>query len=54
MFLDCERRYFVVQVYHQDLLDYWPRGDNTHVDPHSPPVILKLDNNRNKTTSALG
>ncbi|KAL3615077.1 putative hexosyltransferase muci70 [Castilleja foliolosa] len=44
MFLDCERRNFVVQGYHRDLLDHLPPDDNTH-------VILNDDDNLNKTIS---
>ncbi|KAL3624891.1 putative hexosyltransferase muci70 [Castilleja foliolosa] len=51
MFLDCERRNFVVQGYHRDLLDHRPLDDNTHVNPPSPPVIVNVDNNVNNTTS---
>ncbi|XP_051135845.1 probable hexosyltransferase MUCI70 [Andrographis paniculata] len=37
MFLDCERRNFVIQGYHRDLLERWP-------PPPPPPVIIPHEN----------
>ncbi|GFQ07121.1 hypothetical protein PHJA_002856200 [Phtheirospermum japonicum] len=43
MFLDCERRNFVIQGYHRDLLEHWspppPPGGVSNVHP-PPPVII--------------
>ncbi|KAL3627774.1 putative hexosyltransferase muci70 [Castilleja foliolosa] len=44
MFLDCERRNFVIQGYHRDLLEHWsppppPPGGVSNVHP-PPPVIV--------------
>ncbi|KZV51963.1 hypothetical protein F511_08573 [Dorcoceras hygrometricum] len=50
MFLDCERRNFVVQGYHRYVLEYWappppPLEVSIHVLP--PPSIAKENLNRN-------
>ncbi|XP_047950797.1 probable hexosyltransferase MUCI70 [Salvia hispanica] len=54
MFLDCERRNFVVQGYHRDVLARWspppPPVEIAHVYP--PPPIITI--NHNNGTSAAG
>ncbi|KAL0305735.1 UNVERIFIED_CONTAM: hypothetical protein Sradi_5990800 [Sesamum radiatum] len=52
MFLDCERRNFVVQGYHRDLLEHWsapapPDG------VHPPPPVSVMDESPNKTYPGL-
>ncbi|KAL2244454.1 uncharacterized protein LOC105175541 [Sesamum indicum] len=52
MFLDCERRNFVVQGYHRDLLEHWsapapPDG------VHPPPPITLMDESPKKTYPGL-
>ncbi|KAL0442756.1 UNVERIFIED_CONTAM: hypothetical protein Slati_1998300 [Sesamum latifolium] len=52
MFLDCERRNFVVQGYHRDLLEHWsapapPDG------VHPPPPVTVMDESPNKTYPGL-
>ncbi|KAH6795417.1 hypothetical protein C2S51_036403 [Perilla frutescens var. frutescens] len=48
MFLDCERRNFVVQGYHRDLLEHWSPppvpGEIAHVHPPLPIIIINDDN----------
>ncbi|KAL6562125.1 hypothetical protein OROGR_003132 [Orobanche gracilis] len=47
MFLDCERRNFVIQGYHRDLLEHWspppPSDGVSNVHP-SPPVVTTIEN----------
>ncbi|XP_058201969.1 probable hexosyltransferase MUCI70 [Rhododendron vialii] len=53
MFLDCERRNFVVQGYHRDVLEHWapppPPGSTAIV--HPPPPFV--DQTPNKTTPKI-
>ncbi|KAG5561674.1 hypothetical protein RHGRI_004655 [Rhododendron griersonianum] len=53
MFLDCERRNFVVQGYHRDVLEHWapppPPGSTAIV--HPPPPFV--DQTPNKTTPEI-
>ncbi|XP_075487217.1 putative hexosyltransferase MUCI70 [Primulina tabacum] len=53
MFLDCERRNFVVQGYHRDLLEHWapppPLEAIVHVPP--PPPITKENLNQTSPDS---
>uniref|UniRef100_A0A1U7XDH7 Uncharacterized protein LOC104237636 n=1 Tax=Nicotiana sylvestris TaxID=4096 RepID=A0A1U7XDH7_NICSY len=55
MFLDCERRNFVVQGYHRDILEHWapppPPGATEIVHPPPPVVDETLQTSRNVTTS---
>ncbi|XP_052183743.1 probable hexosyltransferase MUCI70 [Diospyros lotus] len=52
MFLDCERRNFVIQGYHRDILEQWapPPPPSAVAAIHPPPPIEKLPN---KTSSAI-
>ncbi|OIT34111.1 PREDICTED: uncharacterized protein LOC109205137 isoform X1 [Nicotiana attenuata] len=56
MFLDCERRNFVVQGYHRDILEHWtpppPPGATEIVHPPPPVVDETLQTSRNVTTSS--
>ncbi|PIN19328.1 hypothetical protein CDL12_07988 [Handroanthus impetiginosus] len=55
MFLDCERRNFVIQGYHRDLLEHWspppPSGDSAHV--HPPPPVITTNEHPNKASLEL-
>ncbi|KAI3466677.1 hypothetical protein Pfo_023340 [Paulownia fortunei] len=57
MFLDCERRNFVVQGYHRDLLEHWlplpPPGVITTARVHPPKPIIIMDENVNKTSAGI-
>ncbi|KAK1378742.1 Strawberry notch protein [Heracleum sosnowskyi] len=43
MFLDCERRNFVVQGYHRDVLEHWapPPPPGAISIPHPPPLVAQ-------------
>ncbi|KAL2253202.1 uncharacterized protein LOC105167904 isoform X2 [Sesamum indicum] len=45
MFLDCERRNFVIQGYHRDLLEHWspPPPASVISNVHPPPPIVMVD-----------
>ncbi|KAL3851319.1 hypothetical protein ACJIZ3_013201 [Penstemon smallii] len=47
MFLDCERRNFVVQGYHRDLLEHWspPLPPEQTADVHPPPPVIITNEN---------
>ncbi|KAL7142684.1 hypothetical protein ABFS83_08G140200 [Erythranthe nasuta] len=56
MFLDCERRNFVVQGYHRDLLEHWsppppPTGGVAQV--HPPPPIIITNENPNEPSETI-
>ncbi|PIM97496.1 hypothetical protein CDL12_30034 [Handroanthus impetiginosus] len=55
MFLDCERRNFVIQGYHRDLLEHFspPLPLSGALNVHPPPPIIITDNNLNKTYSGI-
>ncbi|KAJ8556205.1 hypothetical protein K7X08_022963 [Anisodus acutangulus] len=56
MFLDCERRNFVVQGYHRDILEHWapppPPGATEIVHPPPPVANETLQTSGNVTTSS--
>ncbi|GMP72438.1 hypothetical protein CsSME_00030480 [Camellia sinensis var. sinensis] len=52
MFLDCERRNFVVQGYHRDVLEHWaPPPPAGAIAVHPPPPFT--DEEPNKTSSEI-
>ncbi|XP_059670863.1 probable hexosyltransferase MUCI70 isoform X2 [Cornus florida] len=53
MFLDCERRNFVVQGYHRDVLEHWaPPPPLLAIGPgHRPPLII--DKRPNETSTEI-
>ncbi|KAI8000852.1 hypothetical protein LOK49_LG09G01915 [Camellia lanceoleosa] len=52
MFLDCERRNFVVQGYHRDVLEHWaPPPPPGAIAVHPPPPFT--DEEPNKTSSEI-
>uniref|UniRef100_A0A0V0H8C8 Putative ovule protein n=1 Tax=Solanum chacoense TaxID=4108 RepID=A0A0V0H8C8_SOLCH len=56
MFLDCERRNFVVQGYHRDILEHWssppPPGATEIVHPPPPVPDETPQTSSNITTSS--
>ncbi|KAA8515250.1 hypothetical protein F0562_018520 [Nyssa sinensis] len=51
MFLDCERRNFVVQGYHRDVLEHWAPPPPLVNAVHPPPPII--DETPNKTSTEI-
>ncbi|KAL0310643.1 UNVERIFIED_CONTAM: hypothetical protein Sangu_2359000 [Sesamum angustifolium] len=53
MFLDCERRNFVIQGYHRDLLEHWspPPPPSVISNVHPPPPIVMVDGSLTKTST---
>ncbi|KAI5605448.1 hypothetical protein BDE02_01G352400 [Populus trichocarpa] len=51
MFLDCERRNFVIQAYHKDLLDHMP-PPVAHVIRHQPPLHRDSSAGRNPSKNS--
>ncbi|XP_016581223.2 probable hexosyltransferase MUCI70 isoform X2 [Capsicum annuum] len=49
MFLDCERRNFVIQAYHRDLLEQ--RAHMTVLRSHPPPALVRDKSVRDSSTS---
>ncbi|XP_073056027.1 probable hexosyltransferase MUCI70 [Primulina eburnea] len=52
MFLDCERRNFVIQGYHRDLLEHWapPPPPNAPAHGHPPPLpSITIENMKLRT-----
>ncbi|GER25434.1 hypothetical protein STAS_01015 [Striga asiatica] len=54
MFLDCERRNFVIQGYHRDLLEQWPPPPPpVGVSGVHPPPVIVFNENSNKSNSGI-
>ncbi|CAA0825285.1 Protein of unknown function (DUF616 [Striga hermonthica] len=55
MFLDCERRNFVIQGYHRDLLEQWPPPPPLGgvSDVHPPPPVIISNENSDKFNSGI-
>ncbi|CAL5408809.1 unnamed protein product [Camellia sinensis] len=55
MFLDCERRNFVVQGYHRDILEHWapPPPGGTIAVVHPPPSPPPIGKSTNKTSAEI-
>ncbi|KAL0300720.1 UNVERIFIED_CONTAM: hypothetical protein Sradi_6348800 [Sesamum radiatum] len=53
MFLDCERRNFVIQGYHRDLLEHWspPPPPSVISNVHPSPPIVMVDGSLTKTST---
>ncbi|KAL0407373.1 UNVERIFIED_CONTAM: hypothetical protein Slati_4051200 [Sesamum latifolium] len=55
MFLDCERRNFVIQGYHRDLLEHWspPPPPSVISKVHPPPPIVMVDGSLTKASTDI-
>ncbi|CAA0817917.1 Protein of unknown function (DUF616 [Striga hermonthica] len=56
MFLDCERRNFVIQGYHRDLLEHFslsPPPSSVSTSVHPPPPVIISNDKSNKPYSGI-